>query len=186
MKNEKNEEGRMKNEEGDPMTSQEKDIRRLNLLGICHYIFGGIFALPMCFSSIVLIKLIIMAIEDFVKYAPTPYSMSDPEWGIGTGVTYMVIIAVPELLGWGWTTCLFVSGRYLRRQEGRLFSMVIAGIECVLMLGVCICLPKLREDVIGISVLCFFALLSALGILTLVLLNTKSVRKIYYDNFDIW
>ena len=141
------------------MTNQEKDIRRLNLLGICHYVLGGFVALVTCSLSI---TLVVMGIK--VSRSGRP------------NMTAFVVGAFLALLLWGVTICLTISGRKLRQCKGRAFSIIIAVmIESVM---VPVCLHFSRLPYYAIFAVPFFIL----GIFTLITLNKKSVKELYKKN----
>jgi len=190
------------------MTSQEKDIRQLNLLGKLHYALGSLAILVTCFGLIVSISLGIMiskgatfgvATQDTINIETTvseenivhndieedvaSLNKSEPKdivallklafLPVSLPVGVMVILAFFILLWLGLIICLFISGRKLRQRKGRMFSMAIAVIECVMIF---------RVFTFAIPVQLFYALFVVLGIFTLITLNKNSIKELYKKN----
>ena len=76
-----------------------------------------------------------------------------PSW---VGTLLMVIGGVVILLGWAWGICVIYSGRCIARRQHRTFSIVIAALSCA-----------------------SFPFGTALGIFTLIVLLSDSVRRLY-------
>ena len=78
---------------------------------------------------------------------------------MGLGVVTFVLVTVLGIcmaLAGGLAVCMFISGRKLRQRKSRMFSLIIAGIECLMMpFG------------------------TILGIFTLMTLNNASVKELY-------
>jgi len=177
------------------MTNQEKDIRRLNLLGICHTVFGGIVTLIAVVGVIYFVFAVLFWAGMGFRNAPSPPSTGELLLArIETAVfLFFRGLGIGVLLIWCLAIGLFKSGRKLRHQGGRTFSMVIAGIECVMAMafgalalwGVerpTYATPEfyLSLCLMLIFILCFI-LLFTLGIFTLITLNKKSVKELYKE-----
>ena len=89
-------------------------------------------------------------------------------------VTAMIIyFAIIGAFFTGLAICLLISGRKLRQRKSRTFSMVIAGIGCLMVLS--------ALSGYDVSVKIISVLFPVLGVFTLITLNKKSVKELY-DN----
>jgi len=159
--------------------NQEKDIRRLNLLGILHYVLGG-FVAAFAFVETIAFAIIgvIVTIFSLSENIPPP-----SEWRgviVATSWIAFVFLAISVALTWCLAICLFKSGRKLRQRKGRTFSKVIACIEFTLaflvLLGL-IGVPSPNEIKIGFVL--FYVAMVILGAFTLITLNKDSVKELY-------
>jgi hypothetical protein len=134
------------------MANPAQDLDHLRLLSIFHYIYG---VLVMLFSSVFIVHIVMgrMMLDGTFGKA-SQGNAPPPELGwmfIGMGTTIV-------LLGWTLGILTIVSGRMLARRKARVFSLVIAGINCA-------SIP------IG----------TALGVFTFIVLMRESVARIYLD-----
>ena len=151
----------------------EKDIRRLNLLGILHYVMGGVHAVAI---SIALI-LIVFELQSVIAVL----SLESP---ISSFVKKLVIIlAIAIVTNILYVLFLIISGRKMRQRKRRVLSVVIAILGCVSFLGVVnfflrlfLHLPLPTYEII--KALDSLAL-AILGIFTLITLNKNSVKELY-------
>ena len=120
---------------------KQDNINHLNLLGIFHYVLGGMITLSACLLTSEVATVILFSTEEHI------FKIS---W-IG------IVSAVGLLSWWGLAICLFLLGRKLRQRKNRTFSMVVAGVESVLLVP----------------------LGTVLGIFTLIALNKESVKGLY-------
>jgi hypothetical protein len=127
-----------------------EDIKNIDLLSLFHYILGGITAL---FSCIPFIHVFMgLAIVSGKFFNDSNGSGPPPVFGWLFVITGAVII----LIGWSTAVCMIIAGRKLKRRKNRIFCMVVAGIECMLMpLG------------------------TILGVFTLIALSKDSINEIF-------
>ena len=151
-----------------------RDLEHLKLLAIGHYLYGG---LTMACSSIFIIYIVIgvMALRNPAMFNPPPATgpaSTAPAAPIPPRAPAPPPGPPPQVFGWmfagfgttavvvGWTAGILtiISGRCIRRQRARLFSMTVAGINCLnVPLG------------------------TALGVLTFLVLLRDSVARMYRD-----
>ena len=149
----------------------EKDIRRLNLLGIFHYVWAGLLALFICIGLFELAHYCLSTGQPFTMFSRVIYGL-------------LIWSGLPAI-------CLFISGRILRQRKGRMFGMIFTAIVCLLALwrvatalyllsvtdsGELYYARLLAFEIIPIVV---FVLLAILSIFTLITLNKKSVKELY-------
>jgi hypothetical protein len=141
--------------EGNGMTGPLKeDLEQLKLLGVFHYVVGGLSAL---FSCMFLIHL---SIGLFVLLRPE--SMSGPEGDLPPefiGYLFTFVGGLFFLLGIAFSGSVIYSGILLRKQKKYLFSFVMGCIECI-----------------------FLPFGTVLGIFTIIVLSKESVKRIYAPN----
>jgi hypothetical protein len=142
------------------------DLSHLKTLSICHYVLGG---LAMLFSSIFIVH-VVLGIW-LANGGPTNATWSTPtnsatvnvsSFGpqqkppaiAGYAIAAMGGCAV--LFGWAFGILTIVSGRRIAQHRSRIFSMVVAGINCI-----------------------WFPLGTLLGIFTIIVLARDSVSKLY-------
>lgn len=128
------------------------DQEHLRLLVIFHYVLAGVTALFACFP------IIHIALGAFFLLAPEEMMKNDggeapPAW---FGWIFVGLGSVFVLMGWTMALLTFLSGRYMAKRQKWLFSMVIAGIQCA-----------------------FVPLGTVLGIFTLIVLQSESVKRLY-------
>jgi hypothetical protein len=148
-----------------PLAAQAvRDNEHLRYLSIGHYVYGG---LMMLCSSLFIghVVLGIMTIRNPSMFAPPV-----PTTGPGAAAAVVPPPVPPPIFGWmfvgmgggavllGWTLaiCTIVSGRCIARRRARMFSLIMAGINCV-------------NTPFG----------TALGVLTFIVLLRDSVRLAY-------
>lgn len=104
-----------------------EDIKNINLLSMFHYILGGITALFSCIPFIhVFIGLAMLSGKFFNEGngdAPPPV----------IGWLFVIMGAIFILIGWSTAVCMIIVGRKLKHRKSRIFCMIVAGIECMLM-----------------------------------------------------
>lgn len=133
---------------GDP---QRKDIEHLKLLSIFHFVFGGFAFLGLGFLAIhfFFMRMIFTHPEHFNSQGghPPPKEFFEVfQWIYVVMALICIAVAVANIL----------SGVYLRQRKNRMFSMVLAGFNCVQMpFG------------------------TALGVFTFIVLSRPSVRQLY-------
>lgn len=120
-----------------------EDLQHLKLLAVFHYIVAGITALFSCVFIVHVAMGIAMLTGAFdAKDAPPPVLA----W------FFIVFPGALMLCGWALSACIVMAGRRLARQRSRLFCIVVAGLECMLMpfgtvLGVLTIIVLMRESV---------------------------------------
>jgi hypothetical protein len=143
----------------------DADLSHLKTLSICHYVWG---ALTILFSSIFIVHIVmgVAMLNNPDFFAPA--SPSGPT--AATTQPQATPPPPPAFLGWmfvgmgscailfGWTmgVLTIVSGRFLARRKNRLFSLIMAGVNCM-------------SVPIG----------TTLGVFTFVVLLRPSVRALY-------
>lgn len=129
-------------------TATDKDAEHLRLLSIFHYVMGG---LHMVIGSIFILHFGFGAL--MASRAPMFGPNPPPQF---VGVLLMCIGGGLILLGWGIGICTILSGRFIAQRKNRIFSIVIAAINCLSMpFG------------------------TALGVFTMIVLLRDSVRRLY-------
>lgn len=129
----------------------KEDLEHLKLLGVFHFIVGGLSAL---FSCMFLIHL---SLGLFLLLRPE--SMSGPEGDLPPeiiGYMFTFIGGLFFLLGMAFSSCVIYSGILLRKQKKYLFSFVMGCIQCI-----------------------FLPFGTVLGIFTIIVLSKESVKRIY-------
>ncbi len=130
---------------------QQNDAEHLKLLSIFHYVFGGFAVLGIGFLVVhfFLMRMIFTRPEMFANGGgkPPPPEMFQIFMGFYVvGALLLIAMAVANIL----------SGIFLRRRKHRLFSMILAGFNCLQMpFG------------------------TALGVFTFVVLQRPTVRHLY-------
>jgi hypothetical protein len=125
------------------------------LLEIFHYVLAGFAAL---WGSFPLLHVVVGL---FLILAP-PHMFDDgsggdfsPAW---IGWMFVVFGGAFVLFGWSIAIMTLISGRYLAHRRNRMFSLVIAGVQCM-----------------------FAPFGTALGVFTIIVLTRDSVRRQYPD-----
>ena len=121
-----------------------QDEQQLNLLGIFHYIVGGISALFACIPMIHLAMGIAMLSGAMGEGPDAPPKV------LGWGFTIMAAIFI--LAGWTLAGFIIAAGKRLQQHRSWMFCLVIAGLECIFMpfgtvLGVFTIIVLMRESV---------------------------------------
>lgn len=128
---------------------RQSDDGQLNVLRILHYVWGGLSALLSCLFLIHIGMGVAMLSGAFDDTGGPPGSPPPPRWVgwlfIGMGGTFL-------LIGWATAVANILSGRAIGRRKWRVFSIVVAAINCLAMplgtaLGVFTLVVLLRESV---------------------------------------
>lgn len=126
------------------------DANQLDLLSIFHYIVGGITALFSCIPFFHVFMGIAMVSGHFFK----DNKGDEPPAFIGWLFIIMGIVFI--LLGWMLAASMIIAGRKLKLRKHRMYCLVVAGIECMLMpFG------------------------TILGVFTIIALNKDSIRNLF-------
>jgi hypothetical protein len=121
----------------------------LRILSIAHYVVGALHALFACFG------LIHFGMGLFILISPQSMSSADPEGlKIAMGTLFAVLGGLFVLAGWTLGLVTILSGRYIAQRRKRVFSVVVAGINCVFLpfgtvLGIFTLILLTREDVMS-------------------------------------
>ena len=129
------------NTHDDPTRSDDQS--QLDLLSIFHYVVGGLTALFSCMFLMHIGMGVAMLSGAFDGKNPPPPFFA---W------IFILIPGVMLVIGWALATAIILAGRRLKRRTGRLFCLVVAGLECFLMpfgtvLGVFTILVLMRDSV---------------------------------------
>jgi hypothetical protein len=130
-----------------------EDLQYLKLLSIFHYVVGGIAAL---FSFIPVIYVVIGILAVCI---PGSFEGEGEALPLFFGWFFIIIGAVLIVLGWAFSTCIVIAGRFLARRIHYMFCIVIAAIECI-----------------------FMPFGTVLGVFTIVVLARPSVREMFELN----
>jgi hypothetical protein len=130
-----------------------EDLQYLKLLSIFHYVVGGIAAL---FSFIPVIYVVIGILAVCI---PGSFEGEGEALPLFFGWIFIIIGAVLIVLGWAFSTCIVIAGRFLARRIHYMFCIVIAAIECI-----------------------FMPFGTVLGVFTIVVLARPSVREMFELN----
>jgi hypothetical protein len=129
----------------------EEDLKHLKLLSIFHYVVGGISAL---FSCMFLMHLFMGLTMILMPETFTDGGGEAPPKFIGYFFAFMGGAAF--VLGIVFSCFIVYSGRLLQTQRKRMFSFVMACIECI-----------------------FMPFGTVLGVFTIIVLSKESVKKRY-------
>jgi len=132
--------------------STDDKLHNLDLLGTFHYVLAGITAL---FASIWIFYIVIgvVALTGTLPVTNSSGETTDPRL---FGWMFIVIGAMIMIPGWCLAVLMFLSGRKMRQRKHRMFSVVVAGIECA-----------------------FIPLGTVLGVFTLMTLTKPPAKKAY-------
>jgi hypothetical protein len=103
-----------------------QDEEHLKLLGIFHFVVGGLTALFACIPLIHVglgVAMLSGALGGGKGPPPPPL----------LGWLFLVIGATFVLSGWALAIAILIAGRKLRRRQSRLYCLVVAGLECMFM-----------------------------------------------------
>jgi hypothetical protein len=119
------------------------DKQHLKLLSIFHYVVGAITALFSCFPLIHIAIGIAMLCGAFDGEDGPPRSF---------GWLFIVFPGVFMVCGWALSVCIVIAGKKLARCRARMYCLVVAGLECMLMpfgtvLGVFTIVVLMRDSV---------------------------------------
>jgi hypothetical protein len=129
------------------------DLEHLQLLGIFHYIVGGLMMLFTCFFIIYIVIGLLMALDPEVFDGPKGKGGPPPAI---VGYIFAGVGSCAVLTGWTTGGLMIYSGTCLRNHRRRMFSQIMAGIACM-----------------------FMPFGTILGVFTLVVLQRDSVRQLY-------
>ena len=101
-----------------------QDEQNLDLLGIFHYIVGGMTAFFACFPIIHLVIGIALISGKFDGGDPPPAFF---------GWLFVIIASVFILFGWVLAAIIIIAGRRLRQRRSQTFCFVVACVECIVM-----------------------------------------------------
>jgi len=131
----------------------EADRAHLKALAICHYVWGGLVMLFSC-MGIIYIVLGVMMLND-PSFMQNPRSNQPPP-PRELGWLFVVMGSAAMLFGWTLGILTIISGRSMQKQRRRIFSLVIAGVNCI-----------------------SFPLGTTLGVFTFIVLCRDSVKRMY-------
>lgn len=127
-----------------------EDKKHLELLAIFHYIVGGIMFLFSCMPIIHLVIGLSMI------FAPELWSRMDDPPPVFAGYMFAIAGGLFFILGIAFSSCVLYSGFLIKKYKKRMFSFVIAYIECI-----------------------FVPFGTVLGVFTIVVLSRDSVKELY-------
>lgn len=134
-----------------------RDAEHLRLLSIFHYVYG---ALAMLFSCVFIVHIAmgVVALNDPSFFTPrgTNALANAQPMPPAFGWIFIIMGSVAILIGWTIGILSIVSGRCIARRRRRVFSLVVAGLNCM-----------------------SFPLGTALGVFTFVVLLRDSIRPLY-------
>ena len=128
----------------------EEDKRNVRLLGIFHYVMGGLTALFACLPFIHLFIGIAILTKGLTE---NPSGNLSPEL---VGWIFILIAVFVILAGWTLAILMILAGRKLSKFRSRTFCLVIGAIECMI-----------------------FPIGTILGVFTLILLTKDSVKELF-------
>ncbi|MDF7800853.1 hypothetical protein P4C99_15365 [Pontiellaceae bacterium B1224] len=107
----------------------DKLTEQINLLGIFHYVVGGIMALLSCMPFIHVFMGLMIVNGGFAE-SGTSQSTPPDAW---FGWIFVIMGSIAILLGWLSSIAILIAGNKLRKKKNRMYCLVIAGIECMFM-----------------------------------------------------
>lgn len=139
-----------------PDPQQIRDEEHLKLLSIFHYVAGAIHC---AFAAVFIFQMIFMlAMLSIPMFAG---KQGDALPAMFMGIFMAVIFGLFILFGLALGIGTILSGRFIRQRTRRTFSLVVAGINCMM-----------------------FPFGTALGVFTLIVLVRESVRRMYESMKD--
>lgn len=128
----------------------EEDKRNIKLLGIFHYVMGGLTALFSCLPLIHLFIGIAVLTGGLAKHSGNGPPPSLIGW------IFILVASFIILMGWTLAVLMIVAGRRLSKFRSRTFCLVVGAIECILIpLG------------------------TVLGVFTIILLTKEQVKPVF-------
>jgi hypothetical protein len=127
----------------------EEDANHLNLLGIFHYVLGGI-TIAGGFCPSIHLTIGILSLTGVMK------GDSGEAMPISLSILFTVFPAMIMIAAWALGGVMLYAGSQLRQRQWLLFCQVVAGIECI-------CIP----------------LGTVLGVFTLIVLNRPRVQAAF-------
>ena len=104
-----------------------RDIDHLNILGVCHYVWGGLVMLFGCFG-LFYIFMGVMFINGKMP-GPSPSNVNGPPPELGW---IFVIIGIGFIVfSWTLGVLSLFAGYNLRARRRRTFCLVVAGVNCL-------------------------------------------------------
>jgi hypothetical protein len=103
------------------------DLQNLRLLSIFHYVVAGFAALMGCFPIIHLVIGIALLTGEFPQAPQSDFPQTL------FGAFFAGIAGLAILTMWSLAACLVVAGRFLGQQRRRMFCVVVAAVECLLV-----------------------------------------------------
>ncbi|MCE5327298.1 MAG: hypothetical protein LLG01_12895 [Planctomycetaceae bacterium] len=104
-----------------------QDYEHVRLLGIFHYVLGGIQGLFACFPIFHVVMGIVFVTQGF----PGPQDVNGPPPFFGW--LFIIIGSIGIVLGWTIATLLLVAAGRLRKHRSYTFCFVVACIECIVI-----------------------------------------------------
>ncbi|MBW7907738.1 MAG: hypothetical protein H3C50_02295 [Kiritimatiellae bacterium] len=101
-----------------------QDDEHLNLLGLFHYVVGGVTAIFSCIPLIHVGIGLAMLYGNFDGPNPPPAIV---------GWMFVVLGSCFILCGWTLSAFMIATGRRLRQRRSRTFCFVVACVECMFM-----------------------------------------------------
>ena len=110
-----------------PDARQAADLEHINVLGILHYVLGGItLMMGLCPSMHIYIGLSLMMGRE-------PFAGEAADEPLFVGVLFAGMGFFFMFGAWILGALLLIAGRRLRQVRSRTFCMVVAGVSCVLV-----------------------------------------------------
>lgn len=132
--------------------SCNKDEDHLRLLVIFHYVVAALTGLFACMPLIhVGVGIMMVVHPDFMNGGPK--SNPPPVW---FGYLFIIVGSIFVFTGWAMAICTFISGRYIKKRQKRMFSFVVAAVMCM-----------------------FMPFGTILGVFTIIVLCKESVQRLY-------
>lgn len=131
---------------------------QLRILSICHYVAGGLHAFFGCFG-LIHFSIGISIVTGASLFGEGQANNAPP---LIMGILFAAFGGAFVLFGWTMGALTILSGRYIAQRRRRTFSLVMGGVNCIMM-------P------IG----------TVLGVFDLVLLTNTEVIKEYNDQARI-
>jgi hypothetical protein len=107
-------------------SSTAADDGHLKTIAICHFVWGG---LVMLFSSVFIIHIVLGALIVSGRM-PLPASPTAPGMPPQFGYLFLFMGSAAVLIGWSVGILTILSGRAIIRRKWRIFSFVMAGVNC--------------------------------------------------------
>ena len=134
-----------------PDPQQIRDEEHLKLLSIFHYVVGGIHC---AFAALFTLHLLFMLAMLFIPiFAVRPGEVMPP---VFVGFFMFGFFGLFVLCGLALGISTIFSGRFIKQRKHRLFSLIVAGINCMM-----------------------FPFGTALGVFAFIVLVRDSVRRVY-------
>ena len=108
-----------------------QDLEHLRLLSIFHYVVGGLVAFFACFPLLYLFFGLLMLVAPVVFEHGRHGPADDRAFLQFMGLMMMFGGMAFTLIGWGYSVCIFLAGRFLSQQRHYTFCLVIAALLCM-------------------------------------------------------